>query len=53
MASVVWSGDSFKDNFEIKHKLEKYLTGSCYLVSDLHFSFKYFQIFAFVLEIFS
>ena len=41
----------FNNNFEIKHKLGKYLTGSCKLVSDLQFSLKFFLKIAFVWEI--
>ena len=51
LTSVVWTYDTFEDYFEIKHELEKYLKGSCELVSDVPFSFKYFLGIAFVSEI--
>ena len=36
---VIWT---FENNFEVNHKLGKYLQGSCWLVSDLNISFNYF-----------
>ena len=48
---VVLTCDIFENSFEIKHKLEKYLKGSCKLVYDLHFSIKYILKPTFVKEI--
>ena len=38
MTFVVWTCCTFENIFGIKHQLEKYLKGSCELVSDLHFA---------------
>ena len=40
---VVWTCETFKNNFEIKAKLVKYLKGRCYLVSHLHFFWEFFS----------
>ena len=45
---VVWTYDTFKDNFVTKLKFPKYLKKSCRLSSDEQFSFKYFLNTAFV-----
>ena len=39
-SSVVWTWGTFEDNFEINHKLEKYLKESCLMVSDKHLAVK-------------
>ena len=51
MTSVVWTYDTFENNFQINHKFEKYLKGSFQLVSDQHFFFKYFLKNVFAREI--
>ena len=39
-SSVVWTSGILEDNFEINHKLEKYLKESYLLVSDKHLAVK-------------
>ena len=51
MTNIVWTYDTFKNIFQINHKLETYLKESCRLVSDQHFSFKYFLKNTFVRKI--
>ena len=41
-SSVVWTSGTFEDNFEINHKLDKYLKESYLLVSDKHLAGKRF-----------
>ena len=48
---VVWISNTFENNFEIKHKLEKYLKENCVLSSYQHCSFKYFLKIHFIWEI--
>ena len=48
MTSVVWTYDTFENNLEINHRLEKYFNESSSLDSDEHFSFKFFLKFDFV-----
>ena len=40
---VVCTYDAFENDVGIKHRLEEYLIGSFEVVSNKHFSFKYFQ----------
>ena len=49
--SVVWTCQTFKNNFEIKHKFGKYLMEHCDYSSDEQFSFKYFLNITYVREI--
>ena len=42
MISVVWTYDTFENNFEINQRFEEYFKEIFCLVSDEHFSFKYF-----------
>ena len=51
MTTVVWTYDTFENNFEINHKLEKKITESSLFVSDVYFSFKNFLKINFVREI--
>ena len=44
LASVVCISYILENNSHIKHSLEKKLKKICYLVSDKHLFFKYFQI---------
>ena len=39
---VVWTYDSFENNYKIQHWFEKYLKGICVLGIDRHFSLQYF-----------
>ena len=48
---VVWTNDTFENNFGIKLDLTKFLKEIFKLSSDEHFSFKYFTKYAFVKEI--
>ena len=42
LSSVVWTFDTFENNFVINHRFTKSLKESCGLDFDQHFSFKYF-----------
>ena len=42
MTTVVWTVDTFGNNFGINCKFKRYLKESCGLYFDHHFSFKYF-----------
>ena len=48
---VVWTFQTFENNFGMQHKFTKYLKESCRQCCDEQFSFKYFLNFAFVREI--
>ena len=52
MTSVVWTLDTFVNNFEINHLLGKYFKESYSLVPDEYLSFKYFWKIDFVREIY-
>ena len=51
LEKFVWNCGAFEYTSGIKHNSEKYLKGNCCLVSEEHFSFKYFVKSAFVREI--
>ena len=51
MTTVVWTYDTFENNFEINHKLENKFKESSSLVSEEYFSFKNFVKINFVREI--
>ena len=42
LTHVVWTSDTFENNFEIKIRLEKYLDGEFLVGFRLHFSFEGF-----------
>ena len=52
LESVVCYFHTFENNLEIKQKFTKYLMDSCCLVSDEHFSFKFFPKDDFVAKIY-
>ena len=51
MINVVWTCQTFENNFGTKHKFPKYLNGYCRKSSDEQFSIKYFLYIAFIREI--
>ena len=51
LTSVVWTYNTFGNNFRINHKLTKKLKDNCALRSKEHFSFKYFPSYVFVRKI--
>ena len=42
LTSIVWTRQTFENNFGMKHKFARYLKGSYRQSSDEHFFFKYF-----------
>ena len=51
MIRVVWTFDTFQNNFEINHEFTKVLEESCQLDFDPHLSYRYLVKIAFVREI--
>ena len=51
LKNVVWTCQTFENNFGMKHKFAKYFKESCRQNSDELFLFKYFLNIAFVREI--
>ena len=49
---VVWTCQTFENNFGMKYKFAKYLKETCRYKSDEQFSYKYFLNIAFIKEIF-